>query len=74
MRRVNAPFRVRIAPRRDKPALPVWTPQGPRRGDERSEESTADTRTKCEAAQLPFHLLTPNQRLGWHPVHCLGAR
>ena len=27
-------------PIRDKSALPIWTPEAPRRGDEQSEEST----------------------------------
>ena len=34
-------------PIRDKSVLPIWTPQAPRRGDERSEEST-------ESAQRQF--------------------
>ena len=37
----------------DKQAKPVWTPQAPRRGDERSEESTRSTGAEGEVPQAP---------------------
>jgi len=38
---------ARGGPIRDKSAPPIWTPKAPRRGDERSEESTESGQRSC---------------------------
>jgi len=47
---------------RDKPAMPVWTPKAPRRGDERSEESTESMERRLR--QLALRASVAAARLG----------